>query len=105
MFAVVDIAGSQVRVEKGRTLRVPKLASAAGTQQSFTEVLMVSDDGKTSAGKPFVEGAAVEATIVGHGRGDKVIVFKMKRRKKYRRRTGHRQEYTEIRIDDITSPV
>lgn len=104
MFAVVDIAGSQVRVEKGRTLRVPKLASKTGAQERFPKVLLVSDAGKTSTGKPFVEGAAVEATIIGHGRGEKVIVFKMKRRKKYRRRNGHRQDFTEIRVDEITSP-
>ena len=104
MFAVVDIAGSQVRVEKGRTLRVPKLDSETGSQQRFSNVLLVSDAGKTNTGKPFVEGAAVEATIIGHGRGDKVIVFKMKRRKKYRRRNGHRQDFTEIRVDEITSP-
>lgn len=104
MFAVVNIAGCQVRVEKGRTLRVPKLALETGAQERFPKVLLVSDAGNTSTGKPFVEGAAVEATVLGHGRGEKVIVFKMKRRKKYRRRNGHRQEFTEIRVDEITAP-
>ena len=103
MFAIVNIAGFQVRVEKGRTLRVPRLASEAGSQQRFADVLMVSDDDKTTTGKPYVEGATVEASIVGPGRGEKVVVFKMKRRKKYRRRNGHRQDYTEIHVDEITA--
>jgi large subunit ribosomal protein L21 len=102
MYAVVKIAGEQVRVDKGLTLRVPKLDLEEGAQQEFTDVLLVSkDDGETLVGTPTVEGAAIKATVVGHGRGKKVIVFKMKRRKTYRVRNGHRQDYTEIQVEDI----
>ena len=104
MYAVVDIAGHQVRVGKGQLLRVPKLDLQEGTSHQITEVLLLGDDDHAQVGQPHVEGAAVQATVVGHGRGEKIIVFKMKRRKKYRRRNGHRQDYTEIRIDDIVAP-
>jgi len=104
MYAVVRIAGEQVRVDKGQRLRVPKLDLAEGTQQEFTNVLLVSKEGETFVGTPTVEGASVRATVVGHGRGEKIVVFKMKRRKKYRRRRGHRQDYTEIQVDDIALP-
>lgn len=105
MNAVVRIAGKQVQVDKGLRIRVPKLALAEGAQQEFTDVLLVSrDDGEIMVGTPMVEGAAIKATVVGHGRGKKVVVFKMKRRKNYRRRNGHRQDYTEIQIDDIVLP-
>jgi large subunit ribosomal protein L21 len=101
MYAVVKIAGKQVQVNKGDRVRVPKLDAEEGSQHQFTDVLLVSKEGETQVGTPVVEGAAVAATVVGHGRGDKIIVFKMKRRKKYRRRNGHRQDYTEIQVDDI----
>ena len=104
MYAVVNIAGHQVKVDKGQRLRVPRLAVEEGTTQEFTDVLLVSDDGETQIGSPTVEGASVSATVVGHGRGDKIVVFKKKRRKKYRRRTGHRQDYTEIQVEDIVLP-
>ena len=104
MYAVVDIAGQQVQVEEGATIRVPLLDAEAGAKQTFTDVLLLRSDAQTHVGSPHVEGASVEATVVGHGRGDKVIVFKMKRRKNYRRRNGHRQDYTEIKIDGIVAP-
>ena len=105
MNAVVKIAGKQVQVDKGLRIRVPKLELEEGAQQEFTDVLLVSrEDGETLVGTPTVEGAAVKVTVIGHGRGKKVIVFKMKRRKNYRRRNGHRQDYTEIQIDDIVLP-
>jgi len=105
MNAVVRIAGKQVQVDKGLRVKVPRLALEEGAQQEFTDVLLVSsDDGETVVGTPTVEGATVRATVVGHGRGKKVIIFKMKRRKNYRRRNGHRQDYTEIQIDDIVLP-
>lgn len=103
MYAVVKIAGHQVKVDKGQCLRVPRLQAEEGSTQEFTDVLLVVGD-ETKVGGPTVEGASVSATIVGHGRGDKIVVFKKKRRKKYRRRTGHRQDYTEIRIEDIVLP-
>ena len=101
MFAVVEIAGKQMRVEKGATVRVPLLDAEEGSKHSFGDVLLVSGEGKTQVGQPHVGGASVEATVVGHGRDAKVIVFKMKRRKKYRRRNGHRQDFTQLQIDDI----
>lgn len=104
MYAVVNIAGHQVRVDKGQRLRVPRLDLEEGAEESFTDVLLVSGEGKTQIGQPHVEGAAVKATVVGHGRGEKIVVFKMKRRKNYRRRNGHRQDYTEILVDEIVAP-
>jgi large subunit ribosomal protein L21 len=104
MYAVVEIAGRQVRVDKGQRLRVPKLDLEEGAKERFTDVVLVSGEGQTAVGRPHVDGAAVEATVVGHGRGEKVVVFKMKRRKNYRRRNGHRQDFTEIQVDDIVAP-
>lgn len=104
MYAVVRIAGKQVRVDKGVRVRVPKLGFDEGTRQCFTEVLLVSQGDQTRIGQPLVEGAVVEATVIGHGRGEKIVVFKMKRRKKYRRHNGHRQDYTELQVEDILLP-
>ena len=103
MYAVVEIAGHQVRVDKGQHLKVPKLDLQEGASHQISEVLMLGDTDRTQVGQPHVEGAAVQATVLGHGRGEKIIVFKMKRRKTFRRRNGHRQDYTEIRIDDIVA--
>lgn len=105
MYAVVRIAGQQIHAEPGKRVRVPRLAAEAGGKQEFADVLLIAtEDGHTRVGMPTVEGAAVRATVVGHGRGPKVVVFKMKRRKGYRRRAGHRQDYTEIAIDEIVVP-
>lgn len=104
MYAVVDIAGQQFQVEEGAVLRVPLLDLEEGAKQSFSDVLLVRSESDTLVGSPHVAGASVEATVVGHGRGDKIIVFKMKRRKNYRRRNGHRQDFTEIKIDGIVAP-
>lgn len=104
MYAVVKIAGEQVRVEKGQRVRVAKLQAEEGNAHQFTEVLLVSGEGDTKVGSPTVEGASVSATVVGHGRDKKIVVFKMKRRKTYRNRNGHRQDYTEIQIEDIVLP-
>jgi large subunit ribosomal protein L21 len=101
MYAVVKIADKQVQVNKGLRLKVPKLDLQEGATHRFTDVLLVSEEGQIHVGNPLVPGAAVEATVLGHGQGEKVIVFKMKRRKKYRRRNGHRQYYTEIEVGDI----
>lgn len=105
MYAVVDIAGQQFQVEEGAVVRVPRLDLEEGAKQTFSNVLLVRSDNETLVGSPHVAGAAVEATVVGHVRGDKIIIFKMKRRKNYRRRNGHRQDYTEIKIDGIVAPV
>ena len=104
MYAVVDIAGQQFQVEEGAVLRVPRLHLEEGAKQTFSNVLLVRSDNDTLVGSPHVAGAAVEATVVSHVRGDKIIIFKMKRRKNYRRRNGHRQDYTKIKIDGIVAP-
>ena len=104
MYAVVNIAGHQIKVDKGQCLRVPRLQAEEGSTQEFADVLLISGDEETRIGSPTVEGASVSATVVGHGRGDKIVVFKKKRRKKYRGRNGHRQDYTEIRVEDIVIP-
>ncbi len=104
MYAVVDIAGQQVRVEKGAVVRVPRLDLEEGAKQVLPEVLLVRNDSGTRVGSPHVQGASVEATVLGHGRGEKIVVFKIKRRKNYRRRNGHRQDYTELKIDGIVAP-
>lgn len=104
MYAIVKIAGKQVRAEKGLRLKVPKLNLEEGSKQRFEEVMLVDQEGQTRIGEPFVAGAAVEATVVAHGRGEKIHIYKMRRRKNYRRRQGHRQDYTEIEIADIFLP-
>ena len=99
MFAIVKIAGQQFRVQKDQTLYVPHLAGNAGDALEFSEVLMTDNDGKLSVGGNVK--ATVKAEIVDHVQGDKVIAFKMKRRKGFRKKHGHRTHYTRIRISDI----
>lgn len=101
MYVIVKIAGQQVRAEKGRKVMVPKLALAEGSRHRFAEVMLVTDEGKTQVGAPLVAGAAVEATVVAHGRDEKIEIYKMRRRKNYRRRKGHRRSYTELKIEEI----
>lgn len=101
MYAVVNVAGSQVRVEEGDRVRVPRLSAEEGAQIHLSDVLLVSREGQVSIGKPTVAGATVEARVASHGLGDKVIVFKLKRRKNYRRKRGHRQRFTELEIQKI----
>lgn len=103
MYAVFKTGGKQFRAEPGNHLRIPSLGAEAGETVTFDEVLLTSDDGEVSIGEPTVSGAKVTAEVVEHGKGDKIIVYKKKRRKKYRRKQGHRQKYTEIRIDEISS--
>ena len=103
MYAVFKTGGKQFRAEPGGHLRVPSLDVGAGETVTFDEVLLTSDDGGVSIGEPTVDGATVTAEVVEHGKADKIIVYKKKRRKKYRRKQGHRQKYTEIRIDEIST--
>lgn len=99
MFAIVDIAGFQEKVEKGQKLRVPRLEAGEGVTVTFDNVLLLSDDSSTTVGTPFVTGATVTAKVVFHGRGDKIVVTKFKRRKRFHKTyRGHRQEYTDIEI-------
>ena len=103
MYAVVDVGGSQLKVQKGDRVRVNRLDAAPGEKVTWDRVLLLSDENETKVGTPAVDGAKVEASVVEHGRADKVIVFKMKRRKGYRRKNGHRQPYTELQIDSISA--
>ncbi|HJO22853.1 MAG: 50S ribosomal protein L21 [Myxococcota bacterium] len=101
MYAVIRSGGKQARVAPGDLLRVEKLDGAVGDSIELAEVLLVAGDQEPRVGTPLVDGARVRGTITAQGRGDKIIVFKMKRRKGYRRKAGHRQAYTEVRIDAI----
>lgn len=103
MYAVVEIAGQQVKVQEGDRIRVSRLKAEAGESLTLDHVLLVSKDGETSIGRPKVDGATVEASVLEHGKHDKITIFKMKRRKGYRRKNGHRQPYTELRIDGISA--
>lgn len=99
MFAIVKIAGQQFRVQNNQTLYVPHLGGNAGDSLEFGDVLMTAADGKLSTGSDAK--ATVKAEIIDHVQGDKVIAFKMKRRKGFRKKHGHRTRYTQIRISDI----
>ena len=101
MFAVVRTGGKQLRVEPGAAVRVEKLEGAVGDSIELAEVLLVGEKDSATIGTPLVDGAKVKGTITAQGRGPKITVFKMKRRKGYRRKSGHRQSYTEIRVDQI----
>ena len=101
MYAVVRTGGKQVRMTPGLAVRVEKLPGAVGESIQLDQVLLVGGGGETRVGTPLVEGVKVVGTITDQGRGPKIIVFKMKRRKGYRRKMGHRQDYTEIRVDSI----
>ena len=104
MRAVVKIASKQIQVEKGKRVLVPKLKLEEGSKHQFKGVMLVCEEGVVSIGNPFIEDALVEATVVGHGGADKIVVYKMRRRKKYRRRNGHRQDYTELMVEKISLP-
>ena len=102
MYAVVRSGGKQYRVSPGSSVRVEKLSGEVGASIMLEDVLMIGGEGDIKIGAPTVDGASVNGTIVAQGRGAKIRVFKMKRRKGYRRSQGHRQDYTEIRIDGIS---
>lgn len=104
MYAVIKTGGKQYRVAKDEIIAVEKLAGEAGASLDLAEVLMLSDDKGTTIGSPLVEGASVSAEVVEQTRGDKIIVFKKKRRKNYRRKKGHQQDLTLLRITDINVP-
>jgi large subunit ribosomal protein L21 len=100
-YAIIRSGGKQYRVEPGTTLRVATLDGDAGAKVEFNDVLLGSDGKSVKMGKPVLSGAKVTGEIVKHGRGEKIIVFKFKRRKNYARKQGHRQAFTEVRINDI----
>jgi large subunit ribosomal protein L21 len=102
MYAVFRTGGKQFRAEPGKKIRVPSLEVEPGESITFDDVLLASDGAEVQVGSPVLEGAKVMAEVVRHGRDRKIIVFKRKRRKNYRRKQGHRQGFTEIRVDEIS---
>ena len=103
MYAIVEIAGQQFKVSKDQKVYVHRLASEEGTKVSFDKVLLLDENGTVTLGAPAVEGASVEAKVLQHLKGDKVIVFKKKRRKGYKKKNGHRQSFTQILIEGIVA--
>ncbi len=104
MQAVIKTGGKQYSVNTGDVIQVEKLAGSPGDEVEFNEVLLVSNDkGDTTIGKPFVDKAQVKGKIIGNEKGKKVVVFKFKRRKGYRKKQGHRQTYTRVEITDIVN--
>ena len=101
MYAVVATGGKQYKVQQGQTLRVEKLPGQVGEPITFDRVLMVADGEEVNIGTPVVDNASVTGHIVEQGKAKKIVVFKYKRRKRYRRKQGHRQQYTAVKIDSI----
>jgi large subunit ribosomal protein L21 len=101
MYAIVEIAGQQFKVEKDQQIFVHRLAQEEGSKIDFDNVLLIENDGKVNVGAPAIKGAKVSASVVRHVKGNKVIVFRKKRRKGYVKKNGHRQSFTEIKIDKI----
>lgn len=101
MVAIIKTGGKQYTVTENDVIKIEKLNNDVGDKVSFDEVLLVSNDGEIKVGKPFVEGAKVNAVVEEQGKGDKVIIFKFKRKKDYRKKRGHRQPYTKVRIESI----
>jgi large subunit ribosomal protein L21 len=101
MFAIVETGGKQYKVSPGNALTVERLAFEPGETVDLDRVLMIGDDGGIKVGNPFIGGAKVRAHVLGHERGEKIVVFRYKAKSNYRRRTGHRQDLTRLRITDI----
>ena len=102
MYAMVEIKGNQYKAEKGDLLTVQRVASEKGDVVEFDSVLLLRDDKNLKIGEPYIAGARVKAVVEDHVRGDKVIVHKYKRRKRYKRTRGHRQHYTVLRVEEIS---
>ena len=102
MYAVIKTGGKQHKVAEGEILKVEKLKASEGEPVDITDVLLIEKDGEVTLGSPFIEGAKVTAKILRHGKEDKVTIIKMKRRKDYRKKLGHRQNYSEIQIEQIS---
>jgi large subunit ribosomal protein L21 len=103
MYAIIEMGGMQWKVTETQTLRIPKLNEEPGKTVVCDKILLVADEDRVNIGKPMVKGAKVQATVVSHGKGGKILVFKKKSKKNYEKLRGHRQEYTNIRIDKITT--
>ena len=100
MYAIIETGGKQLKVEEGQTLYIEKLNAEAGETVTFDKVLFIGGD-DVKVGEPLVEGASVTAKVVEHGRGKKIVVYKFKRRKNYRRKQGHRQPFTKVTVEKI----
>jgi large subunit ribosomal protein L21 len=100
-YAIIRTGGKQYRAEPGKTIRIPSLEGDEGSEITFDDVLLGADGDKISSGTPTLSGAKVTGEIVRHGKGEKIVVFKMKRRKNYAKKQGHRQKFTEVKITDI----
>ncbi len=103
MYAVIKTGGKQYRVQSGEKLKIELIPAEVGAQVNLDQVLMVADGDAITFGRPLVDGAKVVATVLAHGRHDKVKIFKMRRRKHYQKHQGHRQGFTEVKIDTITA--
>lgn len=101
MYAIIETGGKQYKVTEGSMIKVEKLAVEAGTAYAFDKVLVVSDDNGVKVGAPYVEGAKVNATVIGDGKAKKVIIYKYKPKKGFHKKNGHRQPYTMIKINSI----
>ena len=101
MYAIIESCGKQYKVAKGDVVFFEKLDTEEGKKHTFDKVILVSEEGKVQIGNPYVKGVKVEGKVVSHGKGKKIIVYKMKPKKNYRRKQGHRQPYTKIEITDI----
>jgi large subunit ribosomal protein L21 len=103
MYAVIKTGGKQYKVSAGEKLKVESIPAEVGSEIVLDQVLLVADGDNVTAGTPLVSGATVKATVVSHGRGEKIKIFKLRRRKHFRKTLGHRQNYTEIQISGITA--
>ena len=100
-YAIFEAGGRQFRAEAGESVKIPLMEGKPGAKVTFDQVLLTADGAKVKTGQPNVKGAKVVGEIVEHGKAPKIYVFKFKRRKNYRRKTGHRQQYTEVKITDL----
>ena len=103
MYAVIESGGIQIKVAEGDSVKVPLMNTESGEKIDLEKVMLISKDGDVTIGKPYIEGATVTAEVTGMGKDDKVTVFKFKRRVKYRVKTGHRQQFTELKITGINT--
>jgi len=101
MFAIIETGGKQYRVELGLEFKVELLKAEPGAEVNLDKVLLVSDGGSTKIGAPYLDGAQVSCEVLGHGRGEKIFVYKKKRRNDYHKKTGHRQDYTSLKVKTI----
>lgn len=101
MYAIINACGKQYKVKEGDIVFMERLETEEGKAITFSEVLLVSDENKTTVGEPLVKGAKVKATVIGHGKSKKILVFKYKAKKNYRKTRGHRQAYTKVQIEKI----